>query len=284
MSDPTPPLTLFEALVYGVIQGVTEFLPVSSSGHLAIAHLLGLGSLPAELEAPFDVLLHGATLIAIIAAFWRDILQALRPNGRLWLAIAIAVVPTGLCGLLLKDLYLSAGDHWGVLAVTYCITAGLLLFSEKRSTMQLHQTEAITDSTKPETTKPDLNTVTIRSAIWVGALQILSPLPGISRSGSTIAGGLLGGLTPATAVSFSFIVGLPLIAAATAKDAIDGGFAALVEVTGWMPLIVAFLSSCISGFIAIALLKLVAGRRRLHWFAWYCLIVAGLCLGLAIWA
>ena len=257
-------LTLLEAALYGVIQGVTEFLPVSSSGHLAIAHLLGLGSLPEELELPFDVLLHAATLVAIAVAFAPDIWRAARLGPRFWAILAIAVVPTGIFGLFAADLVRAAGNSWWVMGTCYVITAVLLVVAERRNRVQADHTE-------------DLRSVTARQALMVGLLQVPALLPGISRSGATIAGGLLAGLGPALAVSFAFLAGLPLIAAAAAKDAVDGGFTALVEVVGWGPLIVAFVAAVVSGIASIVLLKLVVRGRRLVWFAGYCLLVAVTC-------
>ncbi|HOT11501.1 MAG TPA: undecaprenyl-diphosphate phosphatase, partial [Polyangiaceae bacterium] len=102
-------------------------------------------------------------------------------------------------------------------------------------------------------------------------------LPGVSRSGSTIAGGLLGGLRPSLAVSYSFLVGLPLIAAAAAKDTLDGGFGRLLTEVGVLPISVAFVAALVSGLGSIAALKLVVGKRRLVWFGGYCALVAGVC-------
>ena len=197
MADSSDPLGYLDALIYGLIQGVTEFLPVSSSGHIALAQLLGLGNIPEEHQLPFTVLLHAATLIAIGIAFRKDIIAALRPVR--WPAILIACVPTGICGLLFGDFYAGAGRYWWALAAAYIVTAGLLLFSERRS-------KAIAENKE----LGNVESVTPKQAAVVGLLQILTPLPGISRSGATIAGGLLAGLSPQAAVSFSFLVGLPL--------------------------------------------------------------------------
>jgi undecaprenyl-diphosphatase len=261
--DPSS-LSFGEAVAYGLIQGITEFLPVSSSGHLAIAHLLGLGHLPKALELPFDVLLHAATLIAILVAFAPDVLRAIRLGPRLWAILAIAVIPAGLFGLFGMDLVVAVGDAWWAMGLCYLFTAGLLFYSERRSALQADHTD-------------DLRAITPRQALIVGLLQVPALLPGVSRSGSTIAGGLLAGLGPTLAVSTSFLVGLPLIAAAAAKDAVGGGFGRLVEAVGLWPLVAAFLASLLSGLVAIALLKLVVRGRRLVWFAGYCLVVALVC-------
>jgi undecaprenyl-diphosphatase len=267
MADPGV-LGYGEALVYGLIQGITEFLPVSSSGHLALAHRLGLGAIPGEVELAFDVLLHAATLIAIVIAFFSEILESIRLGPRFWAILAIAVVPCGLAGLFGEAVIDAANDRYWVIGVCYLYTAGLLLLAERRSL-----------PAAPDEPQMPLAAVTWRQAALVGLFQVPALLPGISRSGSTVAGGLLGGLQPRVAVALAFLVGLPLMAAAAAKDAIDpeAGFGRLVELVGFGPCALAFVASLGSGLGAIALLKLVVGRRRLGWFAAYCLLVGLAC-------
>ncbi|MFW5741216.1 MAG: undecaprenyl-diphosphate phosphatase, partial [Myxococcota bacterium] len=226
MSHPAPALTLWEAFAYGIIQGVTEFLPVSSSGHLALAHQLGLGSLPEELELRFDVLLHAATLVAIGIAFRREIVASLAWRPRFYLCVLISIVPAGLAGAVGKSYVEAAGESFWVLGALYVFTAVLLTVSE-----QLSKRRALAVDEHPPHVM--LEDVTPRQALWVGALQVFSLLPGVSRSGSTIAGGLIGGMQPKLAVSYAFLVGLPLIAAAAAKDAVDGGFHRLAAQVGF---------------------------------------------------
>ncbi|MFW5846449.1 MAG: undecaprenyl-diphosphate phosphatase [Planctomycetota bacterium] len=272
--DP-PPLDWDEAALYGLIQGVTEFLPVSSSGHLALAHLWGLGHIPPHLALAFDVLLHAATLLAILLAFAPEVVQAVRCGPRFWGVLLIAIVPTGLVALLAEDLVDAAGDRLWVIGLCYLYTATLLLVAEWRSARL-----AVNDVRRPA---EHLASIGWRQALWVGLFQIAALLPGVSRSGSTIAGGLLGRMPPSVAVGFGFLVGLPLMAAAAAKDALDpeAGFAALAESVGYGPLAVAFGVSLTSGVLPILLLKLVVRRRRLNWFAGYCALLGAVCLAIA---
>jgi len=271
---PPPALTLWEAFVYGLIQGVTEFLPVSSSGHLALAHQLGLGSLPGDLELPFDVLLHVATLSAIGIAFRREILASMRWRPKFFGCVAVSIVPAGLAGATGKHYIEMAGDSWWLLGAFYVFTAALLVVAERISEGRGSGNDD--DGRAPHEMLGD---VTPRQALWVGVLQVFALLPGVSRSGSTIAGGLIGGMKPALAVSYAFIVGIPLIAGAAAKDAIDGGFTRLLHTVGPWPLVVAFSAAVVSGLASIAALKLVVGKRRLVWFASYCALVAFVCFG-----
>jgi undecaprenyl-diphosphatase len=276
VSQPTPVLALWEAFVYGLIQGVTEFLPVSSSGHLAFAHHLGLGDLPKDLELPFDVLLHAATLIAIVVAFRKEILAAMRWRPRFYLCVLISIVPAGMAGALGKKYVEAAGESWWLLGAFYVFTAVLLTVAERISSKRAG---GEVDARPPHEMLGD---ITPKQALYVGLIQVFALLPGVSRSGSTISGGLLGGLSPALAVSYSFLVGLPLIAAAAGKDALDGGFSRLVTEIGLLPLSVAFLTALVSGIASIAALKLVVGKRRLVWFAGYCGLVAIACFVKAI--
>lgn len=272
MSAPVQAADLgyFEATLYGLIQGVTEFLPVSSSGHLKIAHRLGLGEIPAALEMPFDVLLHAATLVAIVIAFFPDILAACRRGRRFYFAMALSVVPAGLAGLFGRSAVDWVGESYLAIGVCYVYTAILLILAQIVSTRKNIEPS-------PTDAGTALDSVTLRQALLVGGLQILALLPGVSRSGSTVAAGLMGGMGPMLSVSYSFLVGLPLIAAAAAKDAIDGGFGRLIEAVGWGPILAAFAASLLSGLVSIALLKLVVGKRGLHWFALYCAGVAVVC-------
>lgn len=269
MADGGTVLGWGEALAYGIIQGLTEFLPVSSSGHLAIAHLLGLGSLPPDAELPFDVLLHLATLVVIVHAFRRELVAAVLRGPRWWGVWAIAVVPAGLAGLFGSDVVASVGDAWWLMGLTYLFTAALLFISEQYSARRQATQQPGTDACQE---------ITWRQALSVGLLQIPALLPGVSRSGATVAGGLLAGIGPRCAVAFSFLAGAPLIAAAAAKDAADGGWSRLIAAVGWGPLAVAFLASLISGYGALVALQYVVRKRRLRWFALYCLAVAILCL------
>ena len=259
-----------EALAYGVIQGVTEFLPVSSSGHLKIAHRVGLGQIPASLEMPFDVLLHAATLIAIAIAFFPDIMAATRRGRNFYIAMIASIVPAGLAGLFGGSVVRWVGESYLAVGLCYVYTAVLLLAAQKYS-------QRFVTNEAPSDPASALDRITLKQGILVGAFQVLALLPGVSRSGSTVAAGLMGGMGPVLSVSYSFLVGLPLIAAAAAKDAIGGGFSQLIQVMGWGPILVAFTASVVSGLASIALLKLVVGKRGLHWFSLYCGLVAVAC-------
>ncbi|MCL2825340.1 MAG: undecaprenyl-diphosphate phosphatase [Polyangiaceae bacterium] len=272
----TPVLSIWEAFVYGLIQGVTEFLPVSSSGHLALAHQFGLGNLPKESELPFDVMLHASTLIAIAVAFRKEILAALTWRPKFYVCVLISIVPAGIFGLVGKRFVEAAGDSWWVLGACYVFTAVLLTVAERISMKRV----AVEAEAKP--VHESLDQVSYKQAMIVGGVHVLALFPGVSRSGSTIAGGLLGGMRPAMAVSYSFLVGLPLIVAAAGKDALGGGWGMLVEQVGLVPLLVAFSTALVAGLGSIVALKLVVGKRRLVWFGAYCGLVGLVCIWQAL--
>jgi len=269
MAEPGVAFGYAEAVLYGLIQGVTEFLPISSSGHLALAHRWELAVLPEELKLPFDVLLHAATLVAILIALRRDVWELCRWQPRRWGLILVAALPAGLFGLFGGDLIAGLRDELWAIALCYLLTALLLVVSERL---------AVAHERAGGDLVAGFERLTWRQAGIVGLFQLPTPLAGISRSGATLAGGLVVRLRTDFAIRFAFLVGIPLIAGAAAKDAIDGGFADLVTTVGLAPLALAFAVALLSGIAAIALLRLLAAQRRLVWFAGYCLVVAVICL------
>ncbi len=264
------------AILLGVIQGVTEFLPVSSSGHLEIAYRLGVGAVPEEHETALTVLLHAATLLAILIAFWKELWAACFVKAPWIVSLAWAIVPTGLAGLFLKSWVDGFGDNLWFIAIAYCYTAALLYFSERKSLSLLEQQGIEPDAASDMIV--DYSTVTPKHGMIVGFFQVFALLPGVSRSGSTLAGGLLAGMNSATALAYAFVVGVPLIGAAAAKDALDGGFSAMISAIGFGPVCIAFFSSLVSGVAAIVLLKILVRKKGLKYFSCYCLLLAIVCI------
>ncbi len=265
-------MSFWAAVLYGIIQGVTEFLPVSSSGHLKLAHRFGLARLDGNAEQAFDVLLHVASLLAIVVVFRRELREVPRQHPRFLLALLFGVVPAGLVGLAAGDLIQVAGESWLGLGLAYGLTAALLFVAHVRSLA----------GRSPAGGRAELGEVTPARAVAPGLLQVLALLGGVSRSGATIAGGLMAGLRPETAVAFAFVIGLPLIGGAALKKAWDGGFGELLAATGPAVLVAAVLSCLGVSMVSIVLLKLVVRRGYLHLFAFYCGVLALLCLVMAL--
>jgi undecaprenyl-diphosphatase len=274
---------MLQAFVLGLVQGATEFLPVSSSGHLqAVPFLLGWdsGSLA------FDVAVHVGTLLAVLLVFradlWAMLRAVMRPADdgdgaraarRLVGLLGVASVPAALVGLLLGDAVEAAFDRPLVVAGALVLTAAILWWSERRRTA-LGTVEPDAD--------PDARTlggVPWRAAVGVGAAQALAVLPGLSRSGTTIAAGLALGLSRAEAARLSFLMLIPVTLGAAALTLPDLATAA----PGTLPfgpseVAVGVATSAVSGVLAIRFLLALVARRDLLVFARYVLALAAVLL------
>jgi undecaprenyl-diphosphatase len=279
-------VNLFQALLLGILQGATEFLPVSSSGHLVLVPwLLGW---PAS-SLTFDAVVHWGTAVAVIAYFWRDwvalvgaaiksanrqigksanwqIGKSANPTseaGRVWL-ILLGTVPAALIGYLLEDFFEEMFARPIAAAGFLLITAALLAASERLGRRQR-----------------DLDTLNWLDALLVGLAQALAIFPGISRSGSTIAAGLARGLRRESAARFSFLLATPIILGAGLLKVADlaqaGGLAAQAPV-----LVAGFASAGVVGFGCIHFLLRYLQRRPLYPFAIYCAAGGIVCLLVAI--
>ncbi len=258
-------MELWEAIVLGVIQGLTEFLPLSSSGHLALAkNLLGL----ATENLRFEIIVHVGTLVAVVFVFRFRLLKMLRAvfrgrisyrrgrwrftdeNLRLLLILALAAIPAGLAGVFFYG-PVTAVFNRPALVAALLIATGCILFSTRYHL-------------------PSGRDFTWRRGAAVGLAQVLALLPGISRSGITISAGHHAGVIQRRAAEFSFLLSIPVIAGAALldlKDIIREGGLARAEA---VPLAAGGLAAAVTGFFAIKLLLRVAARGRLHIFAYYC--------------
>lgn len=263
-------MKLIHSIILGLIQGLTEFLPVSSSGHLVLfENLFGLESAENS-NLFFDVLLHFGTLIAVIIAFRRDILELLRAffgmfsrgdanrerdiaPRRMILLLLVATLPLAAVLPFKSHLEGIRAYPWAV-GIALIVTAALLFLSDR-----------FTRGKKTE------RSAGILDALLVGAMQAVAVTPGISRSGSTITMGVFRGFTRDFAVRFSFILSLPAVLGATileTADAIEAGI-------DWaqMPIyLVGMAVAGISGFFAIKLVRWIAAKANFKWFALYCAI------------
>ncbi|MEM7134731.1 MAG: undecaprenyl-diphosphatase UppP [Chloroflexota bacterium] len=268
-------MEIIRAIILGVIQGATEFIPISSSGHLVIVPWL-LGWPHSSLL--FDAIVHWGTLVAILLFFWRDFWQMIvagiqsilrfsldDPMARLAWFVVVGSIPAALFGLLFKDFIegLFEGNAAPLVAgISLLITAALLSGSELM-TKRLSQA------------KP-LQKMSWGDAIFVGVAQVLALLPGVSRSGSTIAAGLARGIQREDAARFSFLLGTPAFLGAGLLQIAD----ALAEDSSMLAteapgLLAGFIVSAIVGFAAIRFMLAYLRKYSLYIFAAYCL-VAGL--------
>ena len=253
-------MSLLEAIILGIIQGLTEFLPVSSSGHLELGKAI-LGIEPNE-DVTYTVVVHGATVLSTIVIFWREIVLLLRglltfrwdDSNRYTAMLLLSSLPVIFVGLFFKEEVESLFNN-NVLFVgcMLLITGSLLSFTYYA----------------PKEGGP----VTYKTALIIGISQAIAVLPGISRSGSTIATGLLLGVDKTRVARFSFLMVLIPIIGANAKDIIDGGMSE--STVGALPLIVGFIAAFISGLIACKWMITIVTRGKLIYFALYC-FAAGL--------
>ncbi len=294
-ADTTPPAEavpspdLLDASVLGLVEGVTEFLPVSSTGHLIIASKwLGLES-DAPVVAPgreekaisftaaadaYIVIIQIGAIAAVALLYWRRVrdillgLIGLRPAGlRLGMRVLIACLPPAVLGLALGDFIDAHLFSIGAVAFALAWGAALMFWVEKR------RRAAPADTTGGTT----LETMTARQALLVGAMQCLALWPGTSRSMVTIVGGYLACLPPALAAEFSFLVGLPLLSAAAALKALKHGPEVLVAF-GSGPLVAGLVVAAVSAALAVKLFVGFLTRRGLAPFAWYRLALAAVLL------
>ena len=265
-------MSILQAFILGLVQGLTEFLPVSSSGHLVLVPWWLNWDSPG---LAFDALLHWGTLLAVVIYFWRDwweMLMALvrKEQGKptegkdhLLLAILVGTIPAALLGFLLEDFFESLFGQPATVAVFMIITGFLLIFAEWW--------------TKSHKQGRPMEKLGYLDAIFVGIGQALAIAPGISRSGSTISAGLVRGLDRPTAARFSFLLGTPIIFGAgllKMKDLVEMGTGSM----GMTPLVVGFLTAFISGFLAIRYLLRYLQNHTLNIFAYYVWAVAILSL------
>jgi len=277
-------LTDIQALILGIVQGATEFLPISSSGHLVLVPWLldwhGVG----ESNMAFDVLVHLGTLAAVFGYFWRDFKRMIGaawsgvrrrdpmgdPDSRLAWFILGGSIPAGLAGLALEDWFEGLFGNPAAVAVLLFGTAGLLCLAER---VRAHGDA----SRAPDRRLNTLNRMKWADALWIGAAQAMAILPGISRSGATIAAGLVRGFDRASAARFSFLLGTPAIIGAAALQLLDllqaGALESQIKV-----LLIGFASAAVVGYLAIHALLLYVRQRSLNIFAVYCALFGAVSL------
>jgi undecaprenyl-diphosphatase len=261
-------MTWWQAVILGIIQGMTEFLPVSSSGHLVIMpYLFGW-----HINDPFvfDVLVQDATLIAVIIYFWKDLwsmalafLKGLAqrkpfadPHSRLAWLLILASIPAGLFGLLVKDMIEAAFSNPLGVAGFMLVTAALLIVAERVGRREKR-----------------MDSISWIDALVIGGFQAISVFPGISRSGATITGGMLRHLDRPAAARFSFLMSVPVMLGAGLLATKD-----LLETPNWTARLPAYLPgfavAAIVGYISIRWLIGYLTRHPLTVFAYYCIGMA----------
>jgi len=263
-------MNVFQAAVLGLVQGLAEFLPISSSGHLILARMLmGISDADAATGAYMilDVLLHAGTLLAVAVVFWKDWWDMLlHPiKNRTLLLLIVASIPALVVVLLFNDMVEQFFTGW-FLGVSFLITAVFLLVAEWISGKEIRRDE------KPK----------MKHAIAMGLMQAVALLPGVSRSGSTLTGGLCTHLDRKAAAKFAFMMSAPAILGSLlfeGKDAIENGYLAELSL---MPTLVGVAVAAISGYLAIRFMLRLIQKISLNWFALYVAIVGVVVLALQL--
>lgn len=254
---------IIEAIILGIVQGLTEFLPVSSSGHLELFKaMLGDDSLPAD-SMLMTVTLHAATALSTVVVYRKDIAEILMgllkiENNASWrfaLYIVVSMIPAVFVGLLFEEELESLFDKNILLVGFMLILTGLLLFLADKATSTNKQ-------------------VGLKQAIIIGISQAIAILPGISRSGATISTSVLLHIDREKAARFSFLMVVPLILGKMAKDMLSGDFAA--SSTDSLHLIAGFIAAFIAGLFACRWMIALVKRSKLLYFSIYCFIVGTL--------
>lgn len=269
-------MSWIEALILGLVQGLTEFLPVSSSGHLEIGQaLLGTAS---EENLMFTVLLHVATVLSTLLVLWHEVAQLFKGTfttlqwneekdyvGK----ILVSCIPVFIVGMFLKD-YVEAFFGHGLLLVGICllITATLLFLSEYIGKLRAKQ----------QSGEEIGHDVTYKDAIIIGCAQAVAVLPGLSRSGSTIATGLLCGVKKSAMAQFSFLMVLIPVLGEAFLDLLDLLKGELTVELGVVPMVVGFVAAFVSGAAACKWMIGIVRRQKLTYFAVYCVFAGALAI------
>jgi undecaprenyl-diphosphatase len=268
-------MTFLQSIILGVVQGITEFLPISSSAHLALIPFFFNWNLDEQVVFPFDVLVQLGTLLAVIVYFWKDIWQILagcwkallsrnlkdNEPARLGLLVVLATIPAGVFGLLVKD-QVEAAFHSALAVGIFLLVTALLLFLAEWFGKRIRS----------------LSKLSWLDAILIGLAQALSIFPGVSRSGSTISAGMLRNIERPAAARFSFLMSIPIFVAAGVSSIED--LIAIPNFSSFLPVIaVGFIAAAVVGYLSIHWLLSFLNKHSFKGFAIYCVVLGLLAIG-----
>jgi undecaprenyl-diphosphatase len=273
-------MSIIQAIILGIVQGLTEYIPVSSTAHLILVPwLFGWQFDVPHAKFVFDILIQWGTLVGVVIYFWRDLISIAKAmldglkqrklfgtsDARLGWFVIIATIPAAIAGLLFKNYVEQLYDQYTIIAIIMIIAAGLLIAAERFGKQQR-----------------TLESMTVKDAAIIGTWQVLTLAPGVSRSSATVSGGMLQNFLREPAARFSFLMSIPALLGAgvvalkdlfTYKDL----FATLA-----IPLAVGFITAAISGYFTIRWLLGFLKSRSLNVFAIYRVVFGGICLFVAL--
>jgi len=279
-------MTTWDAIIVGAVQGATEFLPVSSSGHLVITrYFYGVP----DLSLSYTIMLHAGTLLAVVAALWRDIydaarlvLRGQRDGLNLAIAVVVATIPGAAAGYvfsgMLDQIFVEKGVLWHGFQIEpfKFVGAAMILTAQ----VFLHRAnEYLQQHDEPAATQPWHAAVTLPRALWIGLAQAAAVVPGISRSGATIATGILCGVSRDTAARFSFIMSIPIILGALAHDIIKHRVELAYEASADLQMkLLGVAVAAITGFLAVRCMLRLLRTHNLRAFIVYLWILGLFCI------
>ncbi len=253
-------MSWFEAIILGIVQGLTEFLPVSSSGHLEITKaIFGDNSMPEE-SLMMTVVLHAATALSTIVIFRKDITQIFKcllqfnnnEEFQFSVKVILSMIPAAVVGVLFEEqIEQLFGSNLMLVGSMLILTAGLLFLADKA--------------------KNTLSPVSYKNALLIGIAQAIAILPGISRSGATISTSVILGVDRQKAARFSFLMVVPLILGKMAKDILSGDLAE--SQTDPTLLILGFMAAFVAGLVACQWMIALVKKSQLKYFSFYCFFV-----------
>ncbi|MFG0245142.1 MAG: undecaprenyl-diphosphate phosphatase [Phycisphaerales bacterium JB052] len=275
-------MNIIQAVVLGLVEGITEYLPVSSTGHLIIAaDLLGLGETPSQQEAvdTFNIVVQGGAILAVLGLYFPRIVQMCKgllgqdkAGLKLAINIIIAFMPAAVLGVLLNDLIEEKLFNTPSV-ITALALGGVFMIALDR--MKFRKVDTDDD---PEN---DLIELSPGKALFIGLMQCIAMVPGTSRSMMTIVGGVISGLKPKQAAEFSFLLGLPTLGGACVyslaknlKASSENGVPNMFELLGWTPIAIGLIVATISAAIAVKWLVAFLNKHGLAPFGYYRLILA----------
>ena len=262
-------MDILEAIVLGIIQGLTEFLPVSSSGHLELAKAILGDSSVAEESLTFTVVLHFATALSTLVVFKKEVIEIFKglfqfrwnTEFKFSLKIIISMLPAVIVGLLFeKELESFFGGRILLVGSMLLLTAVLLLLADKAK------------NTKKE--------VSFLNAVLIGFSQAIAMLPGVSRSGATISTSVLLGIDRTRAAKFSFLMVVPLIFGKIGKDLLNGDLN--LQSSEILPILAGFIAAFLAGLLACKWMISIVKNSKLSYFSIYCAIIGSIAIGYAL--
>lgn len=261
-------MNVWESIILGIVEGLTEYLPVSSTGHLIIAqHLMGLET--TEALSAFEICIQGGAILAVLGLYFPRVVQMWQgicgknPAGlRLLLNLIIGFIPAAVVGLLCSGIIKSYLFNAPTVMTSWAV-GGIVILLYVRHREKKGQGQA----------GSSLEELSPLGALGVGIMQCVAMCPGVSRSLMTMLGGLTMGLSVAAAVEYSFLLGLITLGAATCHDAVKHG-ADMLQTIGWLPMLVGTLTAWISALIAVKWMVGYLNRHNLSIFGWYRLAAA----------